>query len=198
MERTVRTATGLDPTSLRFFRPEHCRERRLGRSGARRRFGCGVPVSCILPKQMNHLRVAAAMVRSSLAACGQGKTVGAPDLVIAGGGPAGLATAIRARMAGLEVSGSRCGRTPDRQGLRRGIDAGRGRGPFALSAWISRGSRPAPLAASDMWTARVQLKAGFQACRGSAYAARSSTLALRRRARAGRRRSQVGEPRSGS
>lgn len=29
--------------------------------------------------------------------------MGAPDLVIAGGGPAGLATAIRARMAGLEV-----------------------------------------------------------------------------------------------
>ena len=47
------------------------------------------------------------------------------DLLVVGGGPAGLATALYAAPAGLERRGGRAARRPRRQGLRRGADARR-------------------------------------------------------------------------
>ena len=48
------------------------------------------------------------------------------DLLVAGGGPAGLVTALHAARAGLSVRGARAAAGADRQGVRRGADAGRG------------------------------------------------------------------------
>ena len=57
------------------------------------------------------------------------------DLVVAGGGPVGLVTALYAARAGLDVRGARAPQGRDRQGLRRGADARGGRRTCSTSAW---------------------------------------------------------------
>ena len=82
---------------------------------------------------------------------GRGRPAGRPgvmiDVLVVGGGPVGLATAIRCALAGLSVDGRRAPDGPRRQGLRRGRHARRGaaaRGPRRHAGRPSAARHPLP------------------------------------------------------